>query len=107
MNDLLDWLKRQNTGIGTYIEFQKRTLKLASASSDQAALFQLLSQLAGRFVMTYEDMPMEVETADHALVRLTELVEQAAASAATAPEAQLRLLNEIASADLGRVATPA
>ncbi|QCI67608.1 hypothetical protein [Phreatobacter stygius] len=103
MNDLLAWLKLQNTGIGTYIEFQKRTLRLAAACADQAALFQLFAQLSARFVMTYEDMPMDVAIADHALVRLTRLVEAAAKSPGLSAAEQLRLLNEIASADLGRV----
>ncbi|MBN8944745.1 MAG: hypothetical protein J0H01_34890 [Rhizobiales bacterium] len=103
MNDLLAWLKLQNTGIGTYIEFQKRTLRLAAGSTEQTALFQLLAQLAGRFVIAYEDMPMDVAIAERALARLTRLVEAAAKSPGLSASEQLRLLNEIASADLGRV----
>jgi hypothetical protein len=46
-------------------------------------------------------MPLPVEVANKALGQLTSLTETAAHTMKRAPEDQLRLLNEIAQADLG------
>ena len=101
MDELLAWLKQQNGGLGTYIDFQQRAARLASEQREHAALFQLLSSLSGRFASSYDGMPLPVDIANQALTRLTALAEVAAATMNRAPEDQVRLLNEIAQADLG------
>jgi hypothetical protein len=101
MDELLAWLKPQNEGVGTYIDFQQRALQLASEHRENAALFQLLSSLSGRFATSYDGMPLPVDVASPAFVRLTGLVEKAAKMVKSPADAQLRFLNEIAQADLG------
>src|SRR5215218_4196947 len=101
MDELLAWLKHQNGGLRTYIDFQQRAARLASEQGDHAALFLLLSSLSGRFATSYDGMPLPVEVANKALSRLTSLAETAAARMKRGPDEQLRLLNQIAQADLG------
>lgn len=100
MEDLLAWLKEQNGGIGTYFGLQQRAQKFVATDPEHAAVFQLLSNLAGRFASSYEDEPLPVDVAQSALARITELVEQAALSTNSPPEDRLRILNQIASTDL-------
>ncbi len=101
MDELLAWLKHQNGGLRTYIEFQQRAARLASEQGEHAALFQLLSALSGRFASSYDGMPLPVDVANKALIQLTQLAETAADTMKRPPEDQLRLLNDIAQADLG------
>jgi hypothetical protein len=101
MDELVAWLKHQNGGLRTYIDFQQRTARLASEQTEHAALFSLLSSLSGRFATSYDGMPLPVEVANKALSRLTTLAETAVTTMKRGPEERLRLLNEIAQADLG------
>lgn len=100
MNDLHDWLDSQNGGLGTYIEFQLKTAQLAAEDRERAALYQLLSALAGRFVAVYDSAPLPTTVATQAIDRLRRLVEAGAACADGPAEEQLRMLNAIACADL-------
>jgi hypothetical protein len=101
MDELLDWLRQQNGGVGTYIGLQQRAVRLARERPEHAALFQLLSLLSGRFASSYDGMPLPVDVANDAFARLTELVQKAARVKNGSPEEQLRSLNEIAQVELG------
>ena len=101
MDELLGWLRDQKAGLGTFAAFQERTMQLASRNEDHVAAFQLLSGLAGRFVSAYERMPLGTDVANAALTTLLRLVEAAARSAHGSSDEQLRVLDEIARADLG------
>jgi hypothetical protein len=101
MDELVAWLKHQNGGLRTYVEFQQRAARLASEQAENAAMFHLLSALSGRFASSYDGMPLPVELANKALGQLTALAERASTTTKRSPEDQLRLLNEIAQADLG------
>lgn len=100
MEELRDWLKSQNGGLGTYIEFQQKSSRLVSVDDRHAALYQLLSAAAGRFIAAYDSMPLPTGVAVKALTRLQSLVAAAAAAIARPAEDQLRVLNEIARTDL-------
>jgi hypothetical protein len=101
MDDLLAWLKHQNGGLRTYVDFQQRAARLASEQGEHAALFLLLSSLSGRFATSYDGVPLPVDVANKGLTSLTAYVEKAAAAMKRGADDQLRLLNEIAQADLG------
>ena len=101
MKELLEWLKQQNGGVATYIGLQQRASRLASEHPEHAAIFQLLSYVSGRFVSSYDGMPLPVDVANVAFARIRDLVAKAAAVEDRTPEERLRLLNEIAQADLG------
>src|SRR5215218_292012 len=101
MDELLAWLKHQNGGLRTYVDFQQRAARLASEQGEHAALFLLLSSLSGRFATSYDGMPLPVDIANKGLTSLTGHVEKAAAAMKRGADDQLRLLNEIAQADLG------
>ncbi|MDB5598472.1 MAG: hypothetical protein JWN71_516 [Xanthobacteraceae bacterium] len=100
MDELLVWLKQQNGGMLTLVEFQQKAAGLVEADRDHAALFQLLAILTGRFVSSYDGEPLPIDVARHVLGRLTGLVEQAAQSTRRPPAEQLKVLNEIAGTDL-------
>jgi hypothetical protein len=101
LDELLGWLRDRKAGLGTFAAFQERTMQLASRNEDHVAAFQLLSGLAGRFVSAYERMPLGTDVANAALTTLLRLVEAAARSAHGSADEQLRVLDDIARADLG------
>ena len=101
MNELLAWLKEQKAGLGTFVAFQERAVQLASRNEDHVAAFQLLSGLASRFVSAYDRMPLGTDVANTALATLLRLVQAAATSAHGSADEQLRVLDEIARAELG------
>jgi hypothetical protein len=100
MDQLLEWLREQNRGVGTYISLQQRAHHLVQSNPDHAALFQLLGALAGRFVSSYDGMPLSVDVARSAFERVSLLVEKAARTMDNAAEEKLKILNEIARAEL-------
>jgi hypothetical protein len=99
-NELLDWLRNQKGGVGTYTDFQNRALALRSVDTRNAALARLLADLAGRFADAYDGEPLSVGVANEALARLTSYVEKAVQANSASPEEQLALLNEIGLAEL-------
>lgn len=100
MDQLIVWLKEQNGGVGTYIGLQQRAHHLALSNPEHAALFQLLGALAARFVSSYDGMPLSVDVARSAFERVSLLIEQAARSMNDTAEGKLKVLNEIARAEL-------
>lgn len=104
MDELREWLKSQNGGLGTYLDFQQKSSQLVSLDDRHAALYQLLSAAAGRFIAIYDGMPLPTGVAAEALARLRSLVDAASASAARSAEEQLQVLNQIARTDLAGTA---
>lgn len=100
MNELLNWLKPQHSGLRTYKDFLQKVLQLAASDREHLALYSMLATLVGRFIESYEESPLPVDVADEALKRLTVLVEKATNSLNGAPADQLKTLNEIAAAEL-------
>ena len=100
MNELLEWLRLQKGGVGTYAQFCQKALALRASQPEHAALARLLADLAGRFADTYDGEPLSLDVAERALNRLTRLVERAVrVNSAGLPE-QVALLNEIGLAEL-------
>lgn len=96
MEELLGWLREQNGGVATYIGLQQKAAQLASAQPEHAALFTLLSGLAGRFVGAYDGMPLSVDVARTAFDRTLGLVERAAMVMSGPADERLDLLNTVA-----------
>lgn len=101
MDELLNWVAQQHSGLRTYRGFQQKVLQLAAEDSSHAAMFYLLGSIVSRFIDSYEEDPLPVAVADQAFKRLSELVKKSA-QAMNAPAAdQIKVLNEIARTDLG------
>jgi hypothetical protein len=106
MDELVAWLNEQKAGLGTFAAFQEKTLRLASRNGEHVAALHLLSALAGRFTAAYDRMPLGTDVANAALAKLSYLTEAAAAAARGSADEQLRVLNEIARAELDSAGTP-
>lgn len=102
MDDLIHWLERQDGGIYTYISFHERCRKLSVKEPEQRALYTLLGLLAARFADEYDEKPLPVEIADSAASDLLQVVKLAREIAHSSDSAQLRFLNNLADARLGR-----
>lgn len=100
MDELLEWLRNQHSGVNTYVEFRKRSLALRTGEPESAAAARLLADMAGRLVDAYDAQPFPVDVANRTLHRLTELVGKAAKARASGPSEQLNVLNELGFADL-------
>jgi hypothetical protein len=101
LDELLAWLKPQNTGVRTYKAFQQKVMQLGATDRNHLALYHILAMLAARFIEAYEEHPLPVDVADQAFKRLIGVVEKAAKSRKGSPAEQLTVLNEIAATDLG------
>ena len=101
MNELLDWLRLQKGGVGTYTQFCQKALALRASQPEHAALARRLADLAGRFADAYEGEPLPLDVAERALNRLTRLVERAVrVNSLACRNEQVALLNEIGLAEL-------
>jgi hypothetical protein len=100
LDELLAWLRPQNTGLRTYKDFQQKVLQLGATDRNHLALYHILAMLASRFIESYEENPLPVDVADEAFKRLIGAVEKAARARKGSPSEQLTALNEIAATDL-------
>jgi hypothetical protein len=100
MDELLHWLKQQNSGIRTFGGYQQRAAALGETDQANAAHYALLSALAGHFVAAYDGAPLPAEVAARAYARLVSLTEEARTSMSGPASAKLAFLNTIAAAEL-------
>lgn len=100
MDELLHWLKQQNSGIRTFSGYQQRTLALGEADQANAAHYALLSALAGHFVSSYNGAPLPADVAARAYAQLVAHTEEARKSIAGSASEKLAFLNTIAAAEL-------
>jgi hypothetical protein len=101
LDELQSWLTQQHSGLRTYKDFQQKAYALIAKDRDHAALYYLLASLVGRFVDAYDEEPLPVGVADKAFDQLLDLVKRGAQSLKASPADQLKLLNDIAAAELG------
>ena len=100
MDELLEWLRSQHSGVNTYVGFRKRSLALRTGEPESAAAARLLADIAGQLIDAYDAQPFPVDVADRTHRRLTELVGKAAKARTGKPSEQLEVLNELGLADL-------
>jgi hypothetical protein len=100
MDELLHWLKQQNSGIRTFTGYQQRTQALSETDHANAAHYVLLSALAGQFVSSYNGVPLPADVAARAYSRLVSLTEEAQKSMAGSASEKLAFLNKLAAAEL-------
>ena len=100
MDELAKWLKSQHKGLRTHKTFQHSVLEAGAKHRDQYALYYLLAMLVTRFIDAYEESPLTVDVADQAHKRLVAFVDRAAQFDGMSADERLKLLNEIAAADL-------
>jgi|SRR5690349_10268913 len=98
MNELYDWFSRQHHGLRTFQTFRAKLADLSGREPDKAALYALLSRLAGRYVEAFDEEPVPVATADLAYHRLLRLL--ASLSQGASAEKRLAELNRVAALDL-------
>lgn len=100
MDELLDWLRQQNAGVRVFSQFCEKALALRAKDPQHAALARLLASVAGNFSESYFGEPLELDVAQRALARLTDLVEKAVQANSAGLPQQIAVLNQIAITDL-------
>src|SRR5262245_33189886 len=101
MNELLDWLRLQKGGVGTYTQFCQKALAHWASQPSHAALDRLPADVAGHFADAYDGEPLHLDVAERALNRLSRLVERAVrVNSLACRNEQVALLNEIGLAEL-------
>ncbi len=100
MNDLLGWMRKQNGGAHTYLEFQKRLQTIRLRDQESAAMARLLADLAERFVDAYDGEPLPAGIASQAYDRLLAYVERAVTLEAAGAAERIACLTELGSAEL-------
>jgi hypothetical protein len=100
VEELLDWLRQQKTGVRVLSQFSEKALALRAKEPQHAAMARLLASLAGNFSEAYFGEPLELDVAERALARLTALVEKALQAESAGLPQQMAVLNEIATAEL-------
>ena len=98
MHDLYDWLSRQTQGISTFHLFRIKLVSRGEREPGNAALYALLSRLAGRYIETIDERPIPVAIADRAHQRLLNLL--ASLKHCASADDQLVNLNQFAAMDL-------
>ena len=101
MEELAEWLKSQHKGLRTYKTFQHMVLDAGAKHRDQYVLYYLLAALVSRFVDSYEEAPLTQAVTDEAHRRLLAISEKAAKFQSLPAEDQIKILNEIATSELG------
>lgn len=101
MEELSTWLKDQNGGMRTYLEFQQKVSLLSKRDASNSALYALMGLVAQRFYQAYDGEPLPVDAANEALARLRTVVVDATRAMQSNAQDQLRLLNELAGLELG------
>lgn len=100
MEELTQWLKSQHKGLQTYKVFQQRVLDLGAQNREHYALYYLLAMLVGRFLEAYVDNPLTLDVAEKAQKRLAAVTERASRYDSMSADDRLKMLNEIAAAEL-------
>lgn len=100
MDDLINWVKIQKTGIATFHEFQRRALSLRATEPRHAALLRLLADMSGRFADAYDDQPLPADVAATTLGYLKHYLEKAVLAQNVDPKQYLALLNEVGNIEL-------
>lgn len=100
MGELSTWLSAQHPGLHTYKAFRTKTLQLSASDSEHRALYQLLAGMAGRYIESFDEAPLPVETAERAYQRLVNVVADAENSRQGPAQQQIQALNRVASVEL-------
>ncbi len=100
MEELLNWLRQQNSSVRVFSQFSEKALALRAAEPEHAAMARLLADLAANFSEAYYGEPLPLDVAERALARLTELVDKAVRANAAGLPQQIALLNEIGRIEL-------
>lgn len=100
MGELSTWLSGQHPGLHTYKAFRTKTLQLSTSDSKHRALYQLLAAMAGRYIESFDEAPLPVETAERAYSKLRDIVAEAENSRQTPAPQQIQALNRVASVEL-------
>jgi hypothetical protein len=100
MEELLDWLRHQNSSVRVFSQFCEKALALRSTEPQHAAMARLLANLAGNFSEAYYGEPLTLDVANRALARLAEIVARAVRANSAGPPQQMELLNEIGRMEL-------
>ena len=100
MDELLRWLREQNSGIITFSVYQQRAVALGETDQANSAHYSLLSALAGHFISSYNGVPLSADVATRAYIRLVSHTEEAQKSMGGSASGKLAFLNRVAAAEL-------
>lgn len=94
--DLLEWLNCQPSGVGTFQEFEERSLSLMTSDAGNAAVLHLLADVAGNFVEQFYGEKLSAVIADDAYNKLRLLLQRAIAVSSSELQEYIEFLNEVA-----------
>jgi hypothetical protein len=100
LGELTTWLSSQHPGLQTYKAFRNKTLQLSTSDAAHRALYALLGAMAGRYIESFDEEPLPVETADRAYQKLLGIVSEAEGSTSASASRQIQVLNHVASVEL-------
>ena len=100
LGELSTWLSSQHPGLHTYKAFRTKTLQLSASDTEHRALYKLLAAMAGRYIESFDEAPLPVETADRAYRKLRDIVAEAESSKQAPAPQQIQTLNRVASVEL-------
>lgn len=100
LGELTAWLSSQHPGLRTYKAFRNKTLALSASDIEHRALYALLAAMAGRYIESFDEEPLPVETADRAYDKLLKIVSEVEGSTSAPASRQIQILNRVASTEL-------
>lgn len=100
MGELTTWLSSQHPGLRTYKAFRNKALQLSTSDAEHRALYALLAAMAGRYIESFDEAPLPVDTADRAYQKLVGIVSEAEGSTSASASQQIQVLNHVASVEL-------
>jgi hypothetical protein len=96
VEDVLNWLNKQECGINTYHEFRTHVKAYKLNNPDEAAALRLLTTLVDEFIWRYAEDPLPHDIGIAAFEKLKDAVARTSRAKGTSAEHQLSVLNEIA-----------
>ncbi len=92
MGELTTWLSSQHPGLHTYKAFRSKTLQLSASDTEHRALYALLAAMTDRYIESFDEEPLPVETADRAYKKLRKIVSEAEGSTSASASQQIQVL---------------
>jgi hypothetical protein len=100
MGELYDWLSRQHAGLKTFKAFRQNMLDHVARDTPHRALYRLLAGVTEDYIGRYDGEAVPVDVADQTYRHMLEIVARAENAMTAPPTEQLKILNELAAAEL-------
>ncbi|MBM3485568.1 MAG: hypothetical protein FJX67_02885 [Alphaproteobacteria bacterium] len=101
LNELYEGLKQRDRGMAAFDRFMQDCRSGIESDRAHAAAYHLLLSITARFCDRYDREPLPLTTAQEAKDALLRLTDQARAAETRSADEQIRVLNAIATTELG------